>query len=93
MNLSRSSKPIGAILVPKVKEPWLKRPLDVTLSTLMLVLSAPVSLLIALSIKLEDRGPVFYRQERWGRGGSFQDFMGQGPLLKRFSTEETTVKN
>jgi lipopolysaccharide/colanic/teichoic acid biosynthesis glycosyltransferase len=27
----------------------------------MLILSAPVSLLIALSIKLEDRGPVFYR--------------------------------
>jgi lipopolysaccharide/colanic/teichoic acid biosynthesis glycosyltransferase len=36
----------------------------------MLILSAPVSLLIALSIKLEDRGPVFYRQERWGRGGT-----------------------
>jgi lipopolysaccharide/colanic/teichoic acid biosynthesis glycosyltransferase len=44
--------------------------MDVTLSTLMLILSAPVSLVIALSIKLEDGGPVFYRQERWGRGGA-----------------------
>jgi len=75
INLSRSSKPIQAILVPKVKEPWLKRPLDVSLSTLMLILSAPVSLLIALAIKLEDGGPIFYRQERWGtRGKRFRAY-------------------
>ena len=70
VNLSRSPKSIHAILVRKVKEPWLKRPLDVMLSSLMLILSAPVSLLIALAIKLEDGGPIFYRQERWGRGGA-----------------------
>jgi lipopolysaccharide/colanic/teichoic acid biosynthesis glycosyltransferase len=70
MSLHPSPKPIHAIFVPKAREPWLKRPLDVTLSSLMLVLSAPVSLLIALAIKLEDGGPVFYRQERWGRGGT-----------------------
>jgi lipopolysaccharide/colanic/teichoic acid biosynthesis glycosyltransferase len=69
-DLSRTPKQIQAILVPKAREPWLKRPLDVTLSSLMLILSAPVSLLIALAIKLEDGGPVFYRQERWGRGGT-----------------------
>jgi lipopolysaccharide/colanic/teichoic acid biosynthesis glycosyltransferase len=62
-------KEIHAILLPKVKEPFLKRPLDVFLSTLMLILSAPVSVIISLAIKLEDRGPIFYRQERWGRGG------------------------
>jgi len=54
----------------KVKEHFLKRPLDVILSALMLILSLPVSLPIALAIKLEDRGPIFYRQERWGRGGA-----------------------
>jgi lipopolysaccharide/colanic/teichoic acid biosynthesis glycosyltransferase len=70
MKLSRTPMPIHAIFVPKVREPWLKRPLDVTFSTLMLILSAPVSLLIALAIKLEDGGPIFYRQERWGRGGA-----------------------
>jgi lipopolysaccharide/colanic/teichoic acid biosynthesis glycosyltransferase len=69
-DLSRTSREIQAIFVPKAREPWLKRPLDVTLSSLMLVLSAPVSLLIALAIKLEDGGPIFYRQERWGRGGA-----------------------
>src|SRR4051812_34528485 len=51
------------------REPLLKRPLDVILAALMLIASAPVWAAIALAIKLEDRGPVFYRQERWGRGG------------------------
>ena len=59
-----------AIAVPKVREPLLKRSLDVILSTFMLILSAPVSLLIVLAIKLEDGGPIIYRQERWGWGGT-----------------------
>ncbi len=58
------------ITIPNVREPLLKRPLDIMLSTLMMILSLPVSLPIALAIKLEDRGPVFYRQERWGKGGT-----------------------
>jgi len=53
-----------------VMEPLLKRPLDVTLSTFMLILSMPVSLVIAIAIKLEHGGPIFYRQERWGRSGT-----------------------
>ena len=55
---------------PVLKEPILKRPFDVLLAAVMLVVSAPVWLLIALLIKLEDGGPVFYRQERWGRDQS-----------------------
>jgi exopolysaccharide biosynthesis polyprenyl glycosylphosphotransferase len=34
-----------------------------------LVLASPVMLLAALAIKLDSRGPVFYRQERVGLGG------------------------
>ena len=45
----------------------LKRTLDIILSGIMLFLSVPMSLPIALAIKLEDGGPIFYRQERWGR--------------------------
>ncbi|MDQ6672232.1 MAG: sugar transferase [Chloroflexota bacterium] len=45
----------------------MKRPFDVALATIMLVFSSAVWVAIALSIKLEDGGPVFYRQERWGR--------------------------
>lgn len=63
------SAQVTCITSPKLREPFLKRPLDVILSAFMLILSMPVSLPIAFAIKMEDGGPVFYRQERWGRGG------------------------
>ena len=46
-----------------------KRAFDVTASLTMLVLSAPIALLTALLVYLEDRGPVFYRQVRTGQNG------------------------
>jgi lipopolysaccharide/colanic/teichoic acid biosynthesis glycosyltransferase len=48
---------------------WTKRLFDLSLSTLALLMSAPLSALIAISIKLEDGGPVFYGQERVGKRG------------------------
>jgi lipopolysaccharide/colanic/teichoic acid biosynthesis glycosyltransferase len=59
-----------ASYISRNKEPLLKRPLDIILSFIMIVLSLPVSVLIALAIKMEDGGPVFYRQERWGSNGT-----------------------
>jgi lipopolysaccharide/colanic/teichoic acid biosynthesis glycosyltransferase len=50
-----------------VREYGLKRVIDIGFSTVALVLSAPVWLAIAIAIKLEDGGPVFYAQQRWGR--------------------------
>lgn len=50
--------------------PAAKRLVDLILSTVMLVISSPAWLLIALAIKLESRGPVFYKQRRWGRDGN-----------------------
>jgi exopolysaccharide biosynthesis polyprenyl glycosylphosphotransferase len=47
----------------------LKRALDVTLSGALLVAAAPVLAAAALLIKLEDHGPVFFRQKRVGRHG------------------------
>ena len=47
----------------------LKRGLDVLLSGAGLVLSLPIWLAAAAVIKLEDGGPVFFRQERVGRNG------------------------
>ena len=48
----------------------LKRLFDLLLSSVGLVLLSPVILVLALLIKLHDRGPVFYRGERVGRGGT-----------------------
>jgi lipopolysaccharide/colanic/teichoic acid biosynthesis glycosyltransferase len=46
-----------------------KRLLDITLAGLGLLLLAPLLLLIALAIKLDSDGPVFFLQERVGRRG------------------------
>jgi exopolysaccharide biosynthesis polyprenyl glycosylphosphotransferase len=44
----------------------LKRSLDLWTSTLGLVLLAPVFVVVAVLIKLDSRGPVFFRQTRMG---------------------------
>jgi len=48
---------------------WAKRPFDLLVSSLGLLGSLPIWLLIAVAIKLDDGGPVFYSQERVGMGG------------------------
>lgn len=53
----------------------MKRIMDVVLATCALLFAAPLLLAIALAIKLDSRGPVFFRQERIGRAGKpFQIF-------------------
>ena len=47
----------------------LKRNFDLVLSGLGLLGSSPLWMLIACGIKLEDGGPVFFTQERVGKGG------------------------
>jgi lipopolysaccharide/colanic/teichoic acid biosynthesis glycosyltransferase len=47
----------------------LKAAFDVTASALGLLLLSPVLLLTALLVKLESKGPVFYRHRREGKGG------------------------
>lgn len=47
----------------------LKRLFDIVASATLLVLTAPVFAVIALLIKMESRGPVFYLQERMGLDG------------------------
>jgi lipopolysaccharide/colanic/teichoic acid biosynthesis glycosyltransferase len=48
----------------------LKRGLDLTVAALGLGLLAPFFLLVAVAIRLDSPGPVFFRQERVGRGGA-----------------------
>jgi lipopolysaccharide/colanic/teichoic acid biosynthesis glycosyltransferase len=48
----------------------IKRAFDVALSSIGLLVSAPLWGLIALGIKVEDGGPVFFTQPRVGRGGA-----------------------
>ena len=47
----------------------MSRALDVALSAALLLIASPLLALAAIVIRLESRGPVFYRQLRVGRAG------------------------
>lgn len=47
----------------------IKRTFDILLCGIAMIPAAPVMLLVALAIKLEDGGPVFYKQKRATIGG------------------------
>jgi Undecaprenyl-phosphate galactose phosphotransferase WbaP len=48
---------------------WLKRSVDVAVAAAGMTVLAPLLLLIGALIKLDSEGPVFYAQDRLGRGG------------------------
>jgi polysaccharide biosynthesis protein PslA len=64
-----SSGPLG------LRQRALKRLFDIAVATGALVLLAPVMLLAALAIRLEDGGPVLFVQRRLGRGNRFFDML------------------
>jgi exopolysaccharide biosynthesis polyprenyl glycosylphosphotransferase len=48
---------------------FLKRAMDVTLSSLLLLVFSPLMLMIAVLVRVTSQGPALYSQERMGRGG------------------------
>lgn len=54
---------------------FLKRAFDITVAAGTLVLLFPLMLVLAVFIKLEDAGPVFFRQQRIGRNGREFEFL------------------
>jgi len=64
---------------PEAAERW-RRPVNVAVAGLALVVASPVMLLIAILIKLTSRGPVFYSQTRVGWDRRNQ---GSGPVDSR----------
>ena len=63
----RPSRDEDTLLRPRRRRA--KRLFDVGMASVGLLVSAPVWALIAVAIKLDDGGPVFYGQERVGRAG------------------------
>jgi lipopolysaccharide/colanic/teichoic acid biosynthesis glycosyltransferase len=70
----------------------MKRLFDIFLSSLGLILSSPLWLLFSLAIKLEDRGPVFYRQERVGKGGRIFNALKFRSMIKDAEKESGPVQ-
>ena len=60
-------------------EVLLKRAMDIAAAVFGLILLSPLFLVVALAIKLESRGPVFFRQERRG-------FNGESFMILKFRT-------
>ena len=60
---------IAAVLEKRKMQLVLKRAMDIVISGCALLVIWPVLALIALAIKIDDPGPVFYRQVRVGRNG------------------------
>lgn len=69
--LVREMRPSGLIFSEGFRPSWFslaaKRMADLIFSGLMLVVLLPVWGLLALAVKLDSRGPVFYAQERVGQ--------------------------
>ena len=61
-----------AHVLPPIRGGWraiAKRTFDFVLAAGTMIVAAPFLVLIAIAIKLDSRGPVFFRQQRVGRNG------------------------
>ena len=56
-------------------EKYIKRALDIVISLTALIVLSPVLLLIALLIKLESKGPVIFKQKRFGKNKKFFEIL------------------
>ncbi|MEO7130583.1 MAG: sugar transferase [Dermatophilaceae bacterium] len=70
-------RPIGGLPLVHIEQPQslgasrgLKRVFDLVGATAILILCAPLMLMTTVAIKLDDRGPVLFRQTRVGRDGT-----------------------
>ena len=52
-----------------IEQAFIKRAMDIGISLFMLILTSPILIVTALAIKLYDRGPVFFYQERCTKNG------------------------
>lgn len=88
---------LGTALIevfPQIMAPWeafLKRAIDIVASVIALIVLSPVFLVIAISIRLNSKGPILFSQERIGKGGKpffihkfrtmYVDAESKGPAL------------
>jgi lipopolysaccharide/colanic/teichoic acid biosynthesis glycosyltransferase len=89
-------KKYGWLIVVKGAH-FVKRMLDVIISLLLLILLLPLFLVIAITIKIEDSGPVLYvarRVGKWGKEFNFPKFrtMAVGSDRKRKELMDKNIR-
>lgn len=75
-------RPVAGLPMVHIEKPqaqrsrsWAKRAFDILGASMILILLSPVMIFTALAVKLEDRGPIVFRQTRAGvRGRPFECF-------------------
>jgi len=83
------------ILKKKRVSLFFKRIFDIVISLLLLIILSPVFLILAIAIKIDSKGPVFFRQERITRyGKKFRIFKFRSMVTGADKQgSEVTVKN
>jgi exopolysaccharide biosynthesis polyprenyl glycosylphosphotransferase len=66
--------PMGRILRTRNRLPG-KRTFDIGISLALLFIALPILAVAAIAVKLDDGGPVFFRQRRVGKGGALFDML------------------
>ncbi len=75
-----------------------KRLLDIACSSILIVLSAPIWALLAIAIRCESKGPIFFRQTRVGQHGKlfeilkFRSMKVDAPKYARSPDERTDTR-
>ncbi|TWS21534.1 sugar transferase [Tsukamurella asaccharolytica] len=69
--------PMAAVAAPRPSRSFGlgKRALDLAVAGAGVLVTAPVMIAIAIAVKVDSRGPVFYRAQRVGAGGEFFDMI------------------
>jgi lipopolysaccharide/colanic/teichoic acid biosynthesis glycosyltransferase len=75
-----------------MKALFLKRPFDITLSLIGIIVSLPLWLLFGLLVWSEDRGPVFYKQERVGKNGRIFSALKFRSMIKDAEKDKEPVQ-
>lgn len=72
---ARTNQLYGVPLIeinPELMPVWerkIKRLMDIVFSLIILIITLPITLLVALAIKIDSEGPVFFKQIRVGKDG------------------------
>ncbi|HHT9107055.1 MAG TPA: sugar transferase [Candidatus Wunengus sp. YC64] len=74
-------------------EDYLKRLLDILCSFLLLVISIPLFFIIAILIKRDSKGPVFFLQKRCGKDGREFNMYKFRTMVKDAETLKKRLKN
>ena len=93
--LKLPSKGYRELLGKNIPYKIVKRTTDITLSTIAMIALLPVFALIAIAIKLESKGPVFFKHTRIGKDGKiikiykFRSMVENAEdLIKNFTPEQ-----